>query len=74
MRKRRNDAKRLGIGEGRDGEAQKFAQGRVLCENFAQGDVLCENFAQGTIHPPKCKFEALSNGENSWFLRVGNVG
>ena len=42
MRKQRNEAKRLGIGEGRDGEAQKFAQGRVLCENFAQGDVLCE--------------------------------
>ena len=52
------------IGEGRDGEAQ----------NFAQGKVLCENFAQDTIHPPKCKIMAPSNGENYWFLRVGNAG
>ena len=42
--------------------------------NFAQGNVLCENFAQGTIHPPKCKIVVLSNGKNSWFLRVGNAG
>ena len=73
MRKQRNEAKRLGIGEGRDGEAQKFTQGRVLCENFAQR-MCCANFAQGNIHPPKCKIVVLSNGKNSWFLRVGNAG
>ena len=44
------------------------------CANFTQGNVLCENFAQGTIHPPKCKIVVLSNGKNSWFLRVGNAG
>ena len=64
MREQRYEAQRLGIGEGRDGEAQ----------NFAQGKVLCENFAQDTIHPPKCKIMAPSNGENYWFLRVGNAG
>ena len=63
MRKRRNEAQRLGIGEGRDGETEKFAQGGVLCEFFAQG----------TIHPPFCKFETRSNGENFWLLRVGNA-
>ena len=54
----RNKAQRLGIGEGRDGEGQKFAQGKsgakishkgMCCANFAQGDVLCKNFAQGRV-------------------------
>ena len=64
MRKRRNEAKRLGIGEVRDGEAQKFAQERVLCENFAQA--LFTRLVR--------IFKASSNGENFWLLRVGNVG
>ena len=46
----------------------------MLCDNFAQGRVLCENFAQDTIHPPFCKIEARSNGENFCLLRLGNVG
>ena len=62
--KQQNEAQRLGIGESRDGETKKFAQGGVLCEFFAQG----------TIHPPFCKIEACSNGEIFWLLRVGNTG
>ena len=62
--KQRNEAQRLGIGDGRDEKAENFAQGKggakishkgMCCANFAQRDVLCENFAQGTIHPLKCK-------------------
>ena len=59
----RNEAQRLGIGEGRDEEAQKFAQGKGGA-NFAQGEGVVRishkwigsaNFAQCTIHPCKCE-------------------
>ena len=59
----RNEAQRLGIGEGKDEEAQKFTQGK--------GGV---NFAQCTIHPCIYEIVVVSNGNNSWFLRVGNAG
>ena len=52
-------------------------KGGMLCEfgtTLAQHKVLCEFFTQGTIHPPFCKFEARSNGEIFWLLRVGNAG
>ena len=67
-----------GLGLGRVGMKKlKNSHKGVSCEccaSFAQHNMLCENFAQGTIHRPKCKIAVLSNGKNSWFLRVGNAG
>ena len=42
MRKQRNEAQRLGIGKGRDEEAQKFAQGKGVVRISHKGKVLCE--------------------------------
>ena len=62
---------------------RKFRTRGVLCENFASGGMLCEfrithgvmrKFRTCTIHTPFCNFEAHSNGENFWLLRVGNAG
>ena len=47
-------------------------KGRVLCE-FRTREMCCANFAQCTIHPCKCEIVVVSNGNNSWFLRVGNA-
>nr|CAN78987.1 hypothetical protein VITISV_006886 [Vitis vinifera] len=75
----RNEAQRLGIGEGRDEEAQKFAQGKggvkilhkgMCCVNFAQGDVLCENFAQQEVFQPNSE-DFFSEDERLGSLSLG---
>ena len=64
-----------GLGLGRVGmEKLKNLHRGGCCAKISHKGECCANFAQGTIHPPKCKIVVLSNGKNSWFLRVGNAG
>ena len=69
----RNETQRLGIGEGRYGETEIFAQGGVVCEFFAQGRGVCEfrtpqggvrNFRTGHYSPVQMRNWILSNGHN----------
>ena len=54
-----------GLGLGRVGMEKLKNSHKGMC---------CANFAQDTIHPPKCEIVVLSNGKDSWFLRMGNAG
>ena len=76
-------AQRLGIGEGRDEEIEKFSQGKGYAKISHKGGCYAKishkggcyaKFSYNTIHSPFCNFEARSNGENFWILRVGNAG
>ena len=55
MRKQRNEAQRLGIGEGRDEEAQKFAQGKGGA-NLAQGKCVVRISHKGNM---LCEFRTM---------------
>ena len=56
MMERWNEAQRLGIREGRDGEAEIFARGGgVACEIFAQGRGGVRNFRTGYYSPVRLK-------------------
>ena len=61
--KQRNETQRLGIGEGRYGETEIFAQGRGVCEfRTPQGGV--RNFRTGHYSPVQMRNWILSNGHN----------
>ena len=57
----------------RGGVVRIFRTRGVLCEFHTTLGVV-RKFRTSTIHPPFCNFEARSNGENFWLLRVGNAG
>ena len=57
----------------REGVVRKFRT-RGCVVRISHKAMCCAKFAQDTIHPPKCENLWLSNGKNSWFLRVGNAG
>ena len=45
-----------------------------VMQKFRTMGGVMRKFRTSTIHPPSRSFEACSNGENFWLLRVGNVG
>ena len=64
----------LGLGLGRVGMKNlKNSHKGMCCARILHKGMCYANFAQGTIHPPKCEIVVLSNGKDSWFLRVGNA-
>ena len=79
--KQRNEAQRLGIGDGRDEKAENFAQGKggakishkeMCCANFAQWDVLCE-FRTRHYSPAQMQNWILSNGHNFFVSNPNHI-
>ena len=63
-----------GLGLGRVGMKKlKNSHKGGCCAKISHKGGVVRIFRTSTIHPPFCNFEARSNGENFWLLRVGNA-
>ena len=64
-----------GLGLGRVGmEKLKNSHKRGIVRKFRIRGGVVRKFRTRHYSPALCKFEARSNGENFWLLRVENVG
>ena len=64
-----------GLGLGRVGmEKLKNSHKVGVMRKFRTRGGVMRKFRTSTIHPPFYNFEARSNGEIFWLLKVGNAG